>query len=1260
MKRLGIFVMYDKDGIVDDYVTYLLKDITKILDYLVVVCNGYINEEGQSALNTYADILYNRENIGYDAAAYKAVLEEYIGWDKLVEFDELVLFNATFYGPFYSFETIFDEMNHKCIDFWGLTKHGNALTFKEHIQSFFLVIRKKLFTHNDFVNFWKTRKDNLIDVDDVIKDFEISFTQHFSEKGFLWDVFVDSSDFDDEINTSGNFNHYGHLAHTLITRHRLPILKKKVFPYIDLGKTSGEELPRALEYIGKHTTYDINMIWKNIIRDVDMNLMKSTLNLNYILSPSITLNKMNDSELKEAVIVLLLTNRKYLDYFIEYLVQIACLCNIVIFTYDKDLKADLENKLYILGLDNVSIVLSEENKHILLDECKELANNYKYLCYIHDYQMITNSEPVSISLNYNIFENMIKSKEYIANIIETFKLNPYLGLLCAPAPYHANCLEAKSDNWYFYYELLNKAVKVMNLNCILTKDSETISTDTVFWCKTDALRIIFEKGSVLKESFPENTVLNNIIARILVYTAQHQGYYSGIVENTCYASMHLDKLSYKINGKIYNERKPIRKNLEKMFGFCREYSEIYLYGAGKIAHRTLETLHSVGVPIKGFIVSDEKMKEYDVNKSDLNMYRLSDIEACKKTGIIIALNLENTKEVKKNSKNLNKYNLFYLNEVKEHVKQETQGYMKWLENTKLNYAGCNGKEIKEQYSPLISIIIPIWKMSVLNLIKLMDSISSQTYSNWEICLTKDKSSNDEFFDLSVLPLLSDKKIRFINTSSDNNLSSILNQGVKGAKGEYLLFLSAEGELDASAIQECAQVINQKPNCHMIYSDEDQLDAAGFLSNPHFKSDFNIDLLTSTNYIGNFIMVKRELADKVGSFNSQFIGAEYYDFVFRCVEQTVQIDHITRVLFHYRPTIQSIKEQQIIEMAEAGAIKAHYDRIGIEVNRVEPVGNYRVYHTEFKIDHDNPLVSIIIPNKDHYQDLDNCLCSIFRKLTYKNFEVIIVENNSTSSEIFDYYEMIQKENKNVRVVAWDKEFNYSAINNFGVSFAKGEYLLLVNNDTEIIEPNTIQEMLGFCQREDVGIVGAKLLYEDNTIQHAGVILGHGGVAGHTFIGQGRKGSKQNYRITCAQDYSAVTAAFMMTKKSVYEAVNGFSEELAVAFNDIDYCMKVRSLGKNVVYAPFAELYHYESKSRGYEDTQEKRSRFNREVVTFVKKWMSSLEQGDPYYNPNLSLINPAFTLRELGREKIGEPFNVEHYFIAVKADEINSNHKDSRK
>lgn len=490
----------------------------------------------------------------------------------------------------------------------------------------------------------------------------------------------------------------------------------------------------------------------------------------------------------------------------------------------------------------------------------------------------------------------------------------------------------------------------------------------------------------------------------------------------------------------------------------------------------------------------------------------------------------------------------------------------------------------------------------------------------------------------------DKRFKYVILGENKGISGNTNAAMDMATGDFIVLADHDDTIPPHALYECVKAINMDPEYDVIYSDEDKLDMDGkALFDPHFKPDFNPDLLTSVNYICHLFVVNRDLVDAVGGFRQEFDGAQDYDFIFRCTEAARKIYHIPKVLYHWRchqnSTASNPESKMYAFEAGARAIKAHFQRCNIPVESVEKGVDFGIYHTKFAIKGE-PLVSVVIPNKDHHSDLDLCIRSLMEKGTYKNLEFIVVENNSTDKATFSYYERIQKEYPNVRVVTWEKGFNFSAINNFGVKHARGEYLLFLNNDTEIIEKDVIREMLGYCQREDVGAVGARLLYQDDTIQHAGVVVGFGGIAGHTFIGLHRAENSYFHRAMCAQDYSAVTAACIMTKKALFDQVEGFTEELAVAFNDIDFCMKIRSLGKLVVYNPYALLYHYESKSRGLEDTPEKVARFNREIAIFAKRWPDILRNGDPYYNPNLTLRKSNFALRDLKKEKIGEPYKLE--------------------
>ncbi|MEW4411146.1 glycosyltransferase family 2 protein [Clostridium sp. AN503] len=574
-------------------------------------------------------------------------------------------------------------------------------------------------------------------------------------------------------------------------------------------------------------------------------------------------------------------------------------------------------------------------------------------------------------------------------------------------------------------------------------------------------------------------------------------------------------------------------------------------------------------------------------------------------------------------------------------------YGEWYDLTKPTEEElARQREMVFSYEPLLSIVIPAYKTPEKYLREMLDSIQAQTYKHFEVCVANGSPAGEGKIVEKVMKQYAQKdaRFRYENLGENLGIAGNTNAALRMAKGDFIVLADHDDTLPEHALFEVAAAINDHPACDVIYSDEDKLDMdGGALFDPHFKPDFNGDLLTSVNYICHLFVVKRDLLKKVGGFRQEFDGAQDYDFIFRCTEAAAEIHHIPKVLYHWRchqeSTASNPESKLYAFEAGARAVMAHYERCGIQAEKVEKGVDYGIYHTTFKIQGE-PLISVVIPNKDHTGDLDLCIRSILERATYKNLEFVVVENNSTEKETFSYYEKIQQEFPQVHVVKWEREFNYSAINNFGATFAKGEYLLFLNNDTEIIAPGIFEEMLGFCQRADVGIVGARLLYQDDTIQHAGVVVGFGGIAGHTFIGLHEAENSYFHRAMCAQDYSAVTAACMMTKAEVFRTVGGFTEELAVAFNDIDYCMKVRAAGKLVVYAPYATMYHYESKSRGLEDTPEKVARFNREIAIFARRWPDILQDGDPYYNPNLTLRKSNFALRDLLKEKIGEPYKLE--------------------
>lgn len=557
-------------------------------------------------------------------------------------------------------------------------------------------------------------------------------------------------------------------------------------------------------------------------------------------------------------------------------------------------------------------------------------------------------------------------------------------------------------------------------------------------------------------------------------------------------------------------------------------------------------------------------------------------------------------------------------------------YPSWYKRHQPSKMELDRQRLERFTAPVIfSIVVPLYRTKEEYLKELLDSVLAQTYPHWELCLA-DGSGRENSLEAAVQRISGDeKRIRYQLLEKNLGIAENTNAAIKMSTGDFVVLTDHDDLLAPNALYECAMALQQHKDVEVLYTDEDKVDTFGnTYFEPNFKPDFNPDYLRSLNYICHMFVVKRSLLEQTGLLRQEYDGAQDYDFILRCCEQAGEIYHIPKVLYHWRchrdSTASNPESKLYAFEASRLALEAHYKRLGIPAT-VENASHLGMYHTLYHWDR-TPLISIMIPNKDHVEDLKKCLDSIEEKSSYRNYEYIIIENNSTEEETFRYYEEIKKR-PNVTVVNYRGAFNFSCINNFGEQYAKGEYLLLLNNDTEMMDGNCLQEMLNYCMREDVGIVGARLWYEDNTIQHAGVIVGLGGVAGHAFVGAKRHDAGYQKRILCAQNYSAVTAACLMVKRELYKEVGGLTEEFAVAFNDIDFCLKVRALGKLVVYNPYAELHHFESKSRGYEDTPEKIRRFQSEIERFQNRWAEVLKNGDPYYSPNLTLDTSDFSIAQ---------------------------------
>ena len=542
------------------------------------------------------------------------------------------------------------------------------------------------------------------------------------------------------------------------------------------------------------------------------------------------------------------------------------------------------------------------------------------------------------------------------------------------------------------------------------------------------------------------------------------------------------------------------------------------------------------------------------------------------------------------------------------------------------------KQRKTKIKPeiLISIAVPAYRTPELFLRQMIDSVRNQTYSHWELCIANGSPDDEDMARVLREYTSADPRVRVKDLEENLGISGNSNAALDMATGDFTGLLDHDDLLAPNALFEIAKAASAHPGCDVIYTDEDKVTAdLKEHFQPHLKPDFNLDLLRSNNYICHFFLARTSLLKKTGGFREAFDGAQDYDLILRCTEEAREIVHVPEILYHWRTHKASTADNPASKMYayEAGkrAIEEHLKRCHVEgaVSHTPDYGFYRVTYPVKGC----PLVSILIPNKDGKEMLEDCIRSIREKTTYPNYEILIVENNSETREIFHYYKELSAE-EDVRLFRYRGSFNYSAINNFGAAHAKGEYILFLNNDTRVITPGWIEEMLGVCQRKEVGAVGVKLLYPDGTIQHAGCVVGMGDIAGNMFVDMPSERTGYLHKASLLQDMSAVTAACMMVKTEVFRKLGGFEEKLAVAFNDTDLCLRIREAGYLVVYDPYVQIFHLESRTRGTEDSEEKVRRFQSEIEFFRTRWIDILKKGDPYYNKNLSLTKWNYSLKPL--------------------------------
>jgi glycosyltransferase involved in cell wall biosynthesis len=540
-------------------------------------------------------------------------------------------------------------------------------------------------------------------------------------------------------------------------------------------------------------------------------------------------------------------------------------------------------------------------------------------------------------------------------------------------------------------------------------------------------------------------------------------------------------------------------------------------------------------------------------------------------------------------------------------------------------------------APLISVVMATYNTPTALLKAAIDSVLHQPYKKWELCIADDKSTDAATLVCLKEYELVDPRIKVIYREKNGHISHATNSALTLAKGDFVAFMDHDDELHPSALVTLAETILQNPKAQLLYSDEDKIDESGIRSEPHFKSDFNYELLLTQNYICHLAVFKTDLVKKLGGLNTEYNGAQDHDFVLRVIEQTSleQVIHIPKVLYHWRihsaSTAASTEAKPYAINAGREAVKAHLQRAGLPAT----VSSHPVISFWHKVKFDLPThtsIEIIIPTRDRIDLMRMCINSIVNKTTFKNYHITIIDNGSVENETLEQFSKWEKNNKKIRVLRDDSPFNYSRLNNHAARKTKADLVCLLNNDIEIITPDWLEEMAGHAMRKDVGCVGARLWYPNDTLQHGGVILGIGGIAGHSHKYWPKGDVGYMGRAVCTQAFSAVTAACLMIKRSIYEEVGGLDEKIKVAFNDVDFCLRVREAGYRNVWTPFAEMYHHESATRGHEDNPEKVARFNAEVDFMKARWGNKLVT-DPFYSPNLTLEHEDFSYARVARGNI---------------------------
>lgn len=668
LNRLAVYVIYDKDGIVDDYIPYFLNDIMKNAAHLIVVCNGEITEESKNKLMRFTDNVFIRPNIGFDCGAVQDVLINLYGWEKVYKYDELLIANDSFYGPLYPLEKVFAEMDKRDVDFWGLTESGgsdessdiNEYTGEaaKHIQSYFINIKKRLLMSDTFREFWESLEVPRY-FSDAVDKYELKLTETFVNHGYTYGVYLDSirSTHQYPYNASPlNVDVYTCIAH-----YYAPVVKRKSLVE-HLTKTlvihGSENANQIISYIEKKTNYDTNLIWDNLLRSFDISAIKNTLHLNYILSTKSRNQPILLLEEKKILVIIHMYYPELVDRCMEYIRQIPEYIDIVITTSRQEIKHRLTQNFVHEGIGNAQIRLVENHGRdiaALLIDCNDILMKYTYLCFTHDKGFTNNNSlslRIQLSFMYILWENTLANVNYIENVLSLFEENPRLGFLAVPTPYHATYFSSIGNEWGINFDSAKKFAEKLGLRCKMSKENSPFSIGTAFWCRTTALKTLFthafRRDDFPAEPMPLDGTIAHVIERIFPYVAQHEGYFSGSVASDTYAAVRNVDLEYMVSSMVSRmETLKLSFNFQWMVdelqiiaddvvSFCSKRSAIWIYGAGVYANRFAELLDDRRIRYSGFVVTDGKPKKAALRNHPIR-YISEIIDEKDNCGIIVAV-----------------------------------------------------------------------------------------------------------------------------------------------------------------------------------------------------------------------------------------------------------------------------------------------------------------------------------------------------------------------------------------------------------------------------------------------------------------------------------------------------------------------------------------------------------------------------------------------------------------------------------------------